>query len=202
MKKVLLLLAIMPTLLFAQKREVIERFEEYTANGDYTIDGNNIVVSRVIDNIPGTKEDIYIKVISFFTRIYKDANSVLQTDDKDAGVIIGKGYFKDLYVFKKNMIVVCTFSTYHVLRVDIKDGRVRVICNASDWDYVWDKGGSHYKLEEKPILAYAPFTDRRFIDKGNQMEGTIALIDVMHNTIDALEKSMKSGGLAVETDEW
>ena len=202
MRNFLLLLAIIPTMLFAQKQEVKDQFLLYTESEYYTIDGDNIVVSKVIDNLPGTKDEIYVKVKSFFTRTYKVANSVLQMDDKGSGVIIGKGYFKNAYVFTKNLIVRCTFSTYHVLRVDIKDGRIRVICNASIWDYVWDQGGQNYKLEEKPILAYAPFTDKRFIDKGNQMEGTIALVDLMHSTIDALEKSIKSGGLAVEKDEW
>lgn len=55
MKKLLfVLLFFTPALLFSQKKEVKDKFEEYTENNVYSIDGNNIVVSRVIGDLQGS----------------------------------------------------------------------------------------------------------------------------------------------------
>jgi len=201
MNRSLLLVALilLPTLGFAQKKETKDIFEEYTKSKTYSIDGDNIVVSRVINDVSGAKDDIYIKVKDFFTRNYKDANSVLQTDDKASGVLIGKGYYDNVYVLKALGVVNTVLKTYHILRVDIKDGRIRVICSADTWEEYRGNG----KLDEKVrIIDYAPITDKRFFDKGKQMDAFVNLIDRMQNTIDNLEETVKKGSLSVESEDW
>lgn len=200
MKKLLfLLLVITPLLASAQKKEVKQKFAEYTEKGYYKIDGNNVVVSVVLDDVPGTKDEIYIKVKNFFTRTYKDANSVLQTDDKEAGTLIGKGYFKHVFAWRMLGVLNSYLNSYHILRVDIKDGKVRAICTADQWEEYNGEG----RLDETVnIVDYAPVTDRRFYDKGKQMEAFVNLVDLMHGTIDQLEKIIKVGGVAVESEDW
>lgn len=200
MKKLLiLLLALTPVLLFAQKKEVKQKFADYTEKGVYKIDGNNVVVSVVIDDVPGTKDDIYIKVKNFFARTYRDANSVLQTDDKESGTLIGKGYFKQVYTWKILGVTTLYLNCYHILRVDIKDGRIRAICTVDQWEKY---DGKDNKDETVNIVNYAPITDKRFFDKGRQMEAFVDLVDMMHHTIDELEKIVKVGGVAVESEDW
>lgn len=206
MKRILLTVAVSITVMisYAQKKETKAKFIEYTETSHYQIDGTNIVVSDVIENIPGSKENIYINIKSFFTRYYKDANSVLQTDDKEAGVIIGKGYFKDLYTYRMMGMNPSSFSAYHILRVDIKDGRIRVIVSASDWEYETKAAldTSTGRKSRGRIIDYAPITDRRLEDKGKQMEAFVALIDLMYATINELEKAVKEGGVTGENTDW
>lgn len=40
-----------------------------------------------------SKEELYTRARSWFVKTYKDADVVIQMDDKDAGKIIGKGRF-------------------------------------------------------------------------------------------------------------
>ena len=185
---------------YSQSKKLLGEFEDYKSK--FEIDDKNIVVSKVIENLNGEKDDLYIKVKSFFTHNYGDAKSVIQTDDKSSGVVIGKGYYKlkeltDL-VGSSNIL-----GAYHILRVDIKDGRIRVICSANKWDVI--SSGSKYKTPEVKdgyILNYVPFTKNRFIDNGKQTEAFIKLIDGMYMTMDELEKSLIEGSVKVENEEW
>ena len=199
MKRLFLLLLFIPIFCFGQNKEQLAIINQYEASGYFKIDGENIVASRVIDSVPGTKDEIYIKVKNYFARTYNDANSVIQTDDKENGVIIGKGIY-DLMVCNY-MITTCKYKSYHIIRVDIKDGRVRVICSASDID-VDQKGTNGLNKSSYPIIDYAPIGDKRKFDKGKQTEAFIKLVDRMNGSIDALEKSLKEGSLKVESEDW
>lgn len=132
--------------LFAQENNSGNFFESYQTMGKFKIDGSEVVVSKIIENVEGLKNDIYIKVKNFFARNYKDANSVLQTDDKEAGVVIGKGRFSDIYLTGNTC-----FNVYHILIVDIKDNRVRIICNVSQWDVESPKNRP-YGTYNSPLL--------------------------------------------------
>lgn len=185
----------------AQKKEIKDKFYEYTEKGVYSIDGNNIVVSAIINDVSGSKNDIYIKVKNYFTRTYRDANSVIQTDDKEQGVIIGKGLYNDFWTCSYMVMQTMEWSAYHILRVDIKDGKVRIIGSVSTMDYEFT-ATSPKKDYSYNIVDYAPITDKRMIDKGKQMEALVILIDKMHETINSLEKSLKEGNLSIENEDW
>jgi hypothetical protein len=90
------------------------------------------------------------------------------------------------------------------LRIDIKDGRVRVICSANTWVAEWNAAGNNYRKEEHLIINCPPYTDKKIfgIKRERTMEAFIALIDKMHGTISSLEKSIKEGSLKVENEEW
>lgn len=200
MKKILLLICVIFCYANAnsQSKELKQKYEKYLSNGVFTIENDEIIVSRVIKDIRGDKNSNYIKVKNFFARKYKDANSVIQVDDKEAGIIIGKGYYKDLKSWVYMMTTYVSFNAYHIVRVDIKDDRVRVICNASDYDYN-PQGGSYQSVK---IVDYAPITDKRFIDKGKQTEAFLNLITRMSNTIDEIEDSLKTGIISTENSDW
>lgn len=75
MKNLLLILILfIPMVGFAQNED------------KYLIDGNDIVVSKVVEDIDASADEIYVRAKSYFTRIYGDANSVIQTDDKEKGI--------------------------------------------------------------------------------------------------------------------
>lgn len=204
MKKLLLLLIFSISLnSYSQSKKLIEQFELYSNTGKFELDDKNIVVSKVIENVDGGKDDIYIKVKSFFSHNYNDANSVIQTDDKEGGVIIAKGSFPKLKVWTDLVGNTNVLSAYHILRVDIKDGRVRVICSADQWESVIT--GSKYKnadVKKGYIVNYTPFTKERFVDKGKQTEAFLKMIDNMHKVIDNLEKSLFEGNVKKENEDW
>ncbi len=199
MRKLLLLLLLVPVICFGQSEETKQKIKNMEESGLFSIDGNNIVASRVIEDIPGTKDEIYSKVKNYFARTYKNSKSVLQTDDKESGVVIGRGYYSDFYG-TTFMISSVYFSAYHILRIDIKDGRVRVVCSVSEMITAADTKGT--SRSDYLITEYAPITDKRKFDKGKQSEALIQLVALMNATIDSVEKSLKEGSLSIEKEDW
>ena len=200
MKKFVTLVVIMLTAVMCYAQEASALFEQYTKEGRYTIDNGNIVVSKIIEELPGTTDDIYGRVKAYFARAYGDSKSVIQTDDKEGGLIIGKGIYPSLTTFS---LGVWTIKAYHILRVDIKDGRARIICSASS---MIPNSSAHPGNEgEYLITDYAPITNKRamWTPKGAQTKAFVNLVDRMNNSITELESALKGGGLLQsEEEDW
>jgi len=194
MKKLLLFAVLLiPIFCFGQKQNKDDIIKNWLDTGYFKIDDDNIVVSKVINDVQGTKDEIYVRIENFFTRTYNDANSVIQTDNKQSGTIIGKGLF---------MLNYMTYSCFHVLRVDIKENKVRIICSAD----VMNTHSIHYpssSADDYKIVDYYPITNKgKFIPKSSQAEAFIRLIKIMHTTIDTVEKTIKEGAIKGENDNW
>jgi len=228
MKKLLLLsLLLIPIFCFGQKhkKEDILKIQKDTIenwmNTEYfKIDSSNIVVSKIINDIQGTKDELYIRVKNFFTRYYNDANSIIQTDDKESGTIIGKGFNKISYFgFSRTTFAdisspfmgTVNFNYYHILRVDIKDNRIRIICSVNEMEEDIKKHYFNTKQEVNSsdsyrIADYPPFTNKRDdnIDKSEETLTSVftELIEKMHITIDTVEKTIKEGAIKGENDDW
>ena len=92
----------------------------------YNLDKNNSITRIVVvDSIPKTKDQIYVAVNEWFVHSFNDGKSVIQLNDKDAGAIIGNGYVSNMGstmgVFSNADI-----SAHVIIRVDMKDGRMRI----------------------------------------------------------------------------
>lgn len=122
----------------------IENYVFGTDIEDFSIkidENKDLVFTKIVQNIKITKDEIYNRALSFYIRTYKDAKSVLQQQDKEAGIIIGKGLFSDFYISKgtfkylgnKNTVS-DYYSAYHIMRIDIKDGRARIIVTVNSYD--------------------------------------------------------------------
>ena len=198
MKRLVLLLFMCPFLQGLAQDEKV--FEKYTAEKRYTIDGGSVVVSKIVENIEGSKEDIYTRAKSYLARAYNDSKSVIQTDDKESGIIIGKGLYTRLASFN---LGAWTMKAYHILRVDIKEGRARIICSAST---VIPNSSAHLDNEyEYSIINYYPITDKHApsLLKKPQLRAFISLIDEMNKSVLSLEKALKEGGvLDSEKEDW
>lgn len=170
---------------------------------DYTIEDGNVVVSKVVENIEGSKDEIYNRVKSYFVRSYGDANSVIQTDDKSGGLIIGKGLYTNLAT-SKGFSSYGVLDAYHIIRVDIKEGKIRIICSASDM--VGDfKIIKDLKKVQFRIIDYIPFTDKdnSNVTKKAHAQAFESLIKNMKGSIAGIEDAVKKGGvLNSEKSDW
>jgi hypothetical protein len=129
-------------------------------NLNYIVDSQSISYYEVIPSKDAlSKNELYSIVDNYFAYAYRDGNSVIQTEDKEKGMVIGKGIYAKVHEYN-NGFVGCTetYDAPHVLRVDCRDGRVRATITISTFDIT--RTGSNYvssgKFTRNPV-DYEPF---------------------------------------------
>ena len=206
MKKILLLIMTISIFgsVYAQKskkeeRNVISEFEEMKKN--FTESNGEWVFSKVIPANKISKDEIYNKALEALSKIYKDSKDVIQNKDKDAGIIIGKG-FTDSDIRTINWASICRNRCWHLIKIEVKEGRYRVTITVSS---LWNEtgadlrhsfNGKEYQLTNfypywkdcKPKHRITSFDNLKFV-----YESSMAIIDNIENEIN---KNM------IPNDEW
>ena len=114
MKKVIIIAVLLPLFAFAQKNVSEKIFPEVNGEINYT------EVVKVDSTIK--KDELYVNAKAWFVGTYKSANDVLQMQDKEAGVLIGKGIFEIPY---KLFVGSTRVSVNHTIKVYVKDGKYK-----------------------------------------------------------------------------
>ena len=86
------------------------------------------------------KSDLFINAKKFFVGVYKSGKDVIQMEDKDAGIIIGKGYFKTYW--KANLIFSADMDVWHTIKISIKDGKYKY--EITDFTYKYSTPSGNY----------------------------------------------------------
>lgn len=160
-------------------------------------------MSKVIE-MPGiSKDELYNRALSYFTYNYRQGDAVIQIDDKGQGLIIGKGLYPNVYSG-----LLSVFSTYHIVRVDVKEERVRVLVTMTAYR-VEDVGVVSELLFGTIVLNTCdwPVSSRFPIVKADEDKNAMAKlfynsIQCAMNTMDMIEKSLKEGNTGSDLDNW
>jgi hypothetical protein len=73
--------------------------QEMLAEINGKLDNNgNITFTRVIEVSGVSKDDLYARVLSYFTYNYNSGDDVIQIKDKEQGLVVGKGMYPEIYV--------------------------------------------------------------------------------------------------------
>ncbi len=78
--------------------------------------------NEVIQLEGNSKAELYLRSKQFFVDVFKSANDVIQMDDKEAGIIIGKG-FNDIYI--KVMGMNTPIQMWYSIKIQSKDNRYK-----------------------------------------------------------------------------
>ncbi|OAV72491.1 hypothetical protein Barb6_01077 [Bacteroidales bacterium Barb6] len=158
----------------------------------YKVGGSDVVFTKIIEDIPETKDEIYTNILSYFAIDYKSANDVVQQKDKDADIVIEKGIFE-----------VNQFNCWHTIRFDIKEGRVRVAISVATYK---QKEYNKYDTEEHPIIGNYPFMGENYpsvqwakMNKGFYSKSFIGLCNTINNTFDNIGKYLRDS--TIHSDE-
>ncbi len=81
-----------------------------------------IVYSEIIPLDSLMKNQLYLNSKQFFVNAFKSANDVIQMDDKDAGIIVGKG-FTDIY--SKMLGSSYPVKMWYTIKIRSNDGRYK-----------------------------------------------------------------------------
>ena len=100
----------------------------------YGLDKNNAITRTTIIDAPGkSKEQVYIEVNNWFIHTFNNGKSVIQLNDKEAGVVIGKGFISNVakhMSFTSN----ANIHAWVIIRVDIKDDKFRVMTTIHSYE--------------------------------------------------------------------
>lgn len=101
---------------------------------------------------PGkTKEQLYILLSYWFTKTFCSSKEVIQLSEKEAGVIIGKGFVEDV-AYHEGGVNTYRVHLIPVIKVDIKDEKVRVTYTISTYEVDIHSGaGIVGELVDAPI---------------------------------------------------
>ena len=83
-----------------------------------------LTFSKVIEVKDVDKTSIYISLRDWISTYYRDTQEVLQMDDKDAGIIIGKAIF--LYSMNNLAYAAYEGKIWYSIKLQVKDGRFKV----------------------------------------------------------------------------
>lgn len=135
-----------------------------------------------------TKNELYSKTKEWFAKSFKSANDVIQMDDKEAGIIIGKGNFSD-----RKSCGIINFT----LKVQVKDGRYKYWFSNFKHEEV-QKGWSGGLLEnEKPDCGYF------FMAKRVWIKYIPAIVNQnVKLMIQSLKKSLSKGSNDSDNAKW
>ncbi len=175
------------------------------------LDKNNGITYVQVIPCPGkTKDDLYVLLNYWFTTTFNDANSVIKLNDKELGTIIAQGFVGDIasHAGGTNAYDV---SIRPVIKVDIKDEKIRVTYTVPFYSVVVAQGGGWIGAlggniptrsdENWTIDSCYPFVKK---DKHKKTSCKALVMSHAYSNVimDKIEEAVKNGLIGNENDNW
>lgn len=172
---------------------------------------NSLTYTEVIDCGEKTKDQLYLTLNQWFTMSFNDANAVIKLNDKESGCIIGQAYVEGIATHSGGS------NTYKIsirpmIRVDIKDKKIRVTYTVQCYDATVYSGGGILgalggnrnvkEIEEKwPIEQCFPFAAK---DKHKKTSAKAFIMTHAYSSVilDKIENAVKNGLTGTEAEDW
>lgn len=181
--------------------------KEYVIENDGSLSFSKVIRSN--DN--KTKEELFPLLEAYFAYSYNDGKSVIQTINKEQFYIIGSGVYGSFdeetdSMFGRKMI----YSTPHVIRIDCKDGRIRVIITVSKYDIRdsnWMDSNKDVRNYSNAIGELYPIIPAKKENKLSAAEKRWASVfenlkSVINKQFEAIEATINKGNSILENTEW
>lgn len=190
-----------------------------------TLDKNESLTYQQVIEAPGkTKQQLYIALNYWVTATFKD-NSAITLNDKDAGCIIVSSTIKNIaeHIGTINKYSV---SITPVIRLDIKEGKIRISYTVQTYDVLADISGGWLSPTDNAKKSYgdskrkaddktnANLYDEQweiakhypFVEKDPQKRTCSKALVMTHAysnaIIDKVEETIKNGLVGNDDDEW
>lgn len=173
------------------------------------LDKNNALTYTQVIEAPGkSKEQLYILLNYWYSNTFGSGKAVIQLNDKDAGVIIGKGYVEHIAAHAGGM------NTYYVnltpiIKTDIKEGKIRVTYTIPFYEVEKLVGGGFlgnpraaaHVQENWAIEKCYPFAEK---DKHKKTSSKSFVMGHAYSNVimDKIEEVVKNGMTGNETEDW
>lgn len=228
MKRILLCIVLALIIVYADaqvmRTEELEKYavEKYGENWreaalnlvkELQLDKNNsLTYTQVIDCGNQTKDRLYIILNHWFTETFNDANAVIKLNERDLGCIIGQGFVPEIaeHIGGINSYVV---NIRPIIKVDIKDKKIRVTYTVQYYDVTKENGGGFIgamggtvpmRSDEKWMLETCfPFVAKDGHRAKKTSSKALVMTHAYSNVImDKIEEAVKNGLVGNENDDW
>ena len=161
-----------------------------------TFDENgNVLMQEVITADGKTTNDLYNAAKLWFGDAYNSSQDVLQVDNKEEGLIMGKA-FKEITV-PLALGSVQEARLWYSIKLDIKEGKYRL----SLYDLFFQPKGDYGYTDKRPIEMW--FGEKGVRKNGKIRKMTQVMRDEVNTTFEALKKSMdKKMNETKKVDDW
>jgi hypothetical protein len=158
-------------------------------NGQYNLDENgNVTFTKLIDSLGLTKDEIYLRVLPYFTYNYGNGKSVIQVNE--TGLIIAKGLYSPAHV-GFNMLTY-EIDTWHIIRIDIKESKLRIMLTLTQYDTKIIGGSTPPIYNTSNVKDNYPINEKGG-NKTIYMKAFYFSTKRALQTIEKVEKSIKEG---------
>ncbi len=196
-----------------------------TLAAELTLDKNESLTYQQIIEAPGkTRDQLYLALNYWATATFKDKQAIT-LNDKEAGCIIISSTIPNI-VTHTGTLNKYSVSITPVIRLDIKDGRVRVTYTVQTYDVLADISGGWISLVDSDSRTFGDSKRKKddktnpnlydeqweiahhfpFVKKDSQKRTCAKALVMTHaysNAImDKVEEALKNGVVGGEDDDW
>lgn len=180
---------------------------------EYVIENDgSLSFSKVIHAQDGKSKEVLFPIIqAYFSYAYNDGKSVIQTINQDQYYIIGSGVYSEFAIeidsaWGRRYV----YTTPYVIRIDCKDGRIRVIITVTNYD-VRESNWSNYNRDvsnysrmiskEYPI---EPAGNPNRLSKADKRWDKVyqQLRERIMNQFKSIEDRINTGNSVLENEDW
>lgn len=183
---------------------------EYLAQYLVLDKNNSLTYTQVIECGEQTKTQLYVALNYWFTATFNDANAVIQLNDKETGTIIAKGFVGNI-THHEGGANIYNVHISPIIRVDIKDYKIRVTYTIQNYDVdviagggIWGSvlGAIPNKSREKWTLdkCYPFFEEDR--TKKTSSKALVMTHAYSNVIMDKIEEAAKNGLIGNENEDW
>ena len=191
MKKILFLLALLPMFVVAQNN--------YTINDN----GSLSFVKIMNSSIDKSSGKLFSNALAYLGTTYADANNVIQVKDYENKFIVAKGIFLNVFSWTNSMIGRKTiFEIPHTLRIDCKDGKIRVEYTISQYAEIegnWIHHENDQQIRETSISSKYPIASPKKSNKISKEEKRYK--DAFENVSNIIESQFAEIQKSINTNE-
>lgn len=168
---------------------------------------NSLSYAQIIECGDKTKEQLYILLNYWVSSSFNDANSVIQLNDKESGTIICQGFVPEI-ASNIGGINAYYINIKPILKIDIKDTKIRVTCSVHYYDIERCNGILLYNQYYDNVSQMKWAIDKcyPFTKKDSHKQSSSKALVMSHAycnvMMDMIEECVVNGLVGNETEDW
>lgn len=203
------------TLMYTYESIETKRLLKTTINFKYLQDTYSLIIdnnsgltfSKIYHTETLNKQQIFDLLQQYFTYNYGKGDHVIQIKDKEQGLIIGRGIYDNVYTLSRTepdmrymlKTVSHKIDYEHVLRVDCKDNKMRVIITVD----AFSDNGDTFKIDLNSYpFIYQLNNNRLNKNEQNQAASLTALLSRIMRHFNSIENVLKNRSNIPADNDW